>query len=60
MYRKKERKIIMRTIKCTVETGFANAIHEFEVEVEDNATDSEIDEIVWEEACNYISIGWAE
>ena len=50
----------MRTIKCTVETGFANAIHEFEVEVEDNVTDSEIDEIVWEEACNYISIGWTE
>ena len=52
----------MRTIKCTVETGFANAVHEFEfeVEVEDNATDIEIDEIVWEEACNYISIGWTE
>ena len=50
----------MRTIKCTVETSFVNAIHEFEVEVEDNATDSEIDEIVWEEACNYISIGWTE
>ena len=32
----------MRTIKCTVETGFVNAIHEFEVEVEDNAIDSEI------------------
>ena len=50
----------MRTIKCTVETGFANVTHEFEVEVEDNATDSEIDEIVWEEAYNYISIGWTE
>lgn len=50
----------MRTIKCTVESGFGNAIHEDEFEVEDDVTEDEIDEIAWELACNYITVSWRE
>lgn len=45
-------------IKWTCETGYANCTHEGEVEVDDNATDEEIDEIVREEVFEYIGWGW--
>lgn len=45
-------------IEWHCETGFANCGIEDTVEVDDDATDEEIDEIVQEEVFNYISWGW--
>ena len=50
----------MRKIKVTINTGFCRGIHETIIEVEDDATEEEIegyvDDLVWE----YISVGWEE
>lgn len=43
-----------------LETGFAGCTHEGEIDVDDNATDEEIEEIVKEEAFNYIELGWSK
>jgi hypothetical protein len=50
----------MRTIKWTPETGFARATHEGEIEVENNATVEEIEELAKEEALDSISWTWEE
>lgn len=47
----------MRTIKINLTIGLA-ADRELEVEVEDDATDEEIEVIVREEAHNYIEWSW--
>ena len=50
----------MRKIKVIIDTGFAGGIHEDELEVEDNATDEEIEEEVQDVVFNYISYSWKE
>lgn len=50
----------MRKIRWSLETDAVGVRWEGEVEVEDDATEEEIDEIVKTEAFNYISWGWSE
>ena len=50
----------MRTIYLHLGIGFAGANHSDEIEVEDDATDAEIDEICQEWADNYINYGWSD
>lgn len=45
-------------IKWALETGFAGGIHEGEIEVDDNASDEEIEELVRNEAFNEIDWSW--
>lgn len=52
-----------RTVRATLikwccGTGFANCVHYGEVEVDDDATNEKIDEIVREEVFEYIGWGW--
>lgn len=50
----------MRTIEWNLETGLQGADWSGEIEVEDNATDEQIDAMVREEVFNIISWGWTE
>jgi hypothetical protein len=50
----------MRKIKLFVNTGFVNAKHTEVIEVEDDTTDKELNEIANDFAANYIEIGWTE
>lgn len=50
----------MRKIKWQCDTGFAGCIHEDEFEVEDDATEEEINEMVEQEVNNYIEWTWWE
>lgn len=50
----------MKKIKVTIDTGFCGENHEVVIDVEDDATEDEIDkyaeELVWE----YINVFWKE
>lgn len=50
----------MRKIHVEIDTGFVNCIHEVDIEVEDDATEEEIDgyarDLVWE----YVYLYWKE
>lgn len=48
----------MKTIKWRCETGFAGCVHTGEVEVDDNASEAEIDDYVREEIFNLIEWSW--
>jgi hypothetical protein len=50
----------MRTIEWHLETSMQGAEWSGEIEVEDGATDAEIDSEVREEVFNIISWGWSE
>ena len=50
----------MRVIAWEIDTGFAGGIHEGEFEVDDDATDAEIDEMVQQELWNLIEYSWRE
>lgn len=50
----------MRKIKWLVETGFAGCEHAGEFEVDDDATEEEIDDMVRDEMFNHISWSWVE
>ncbi len=50
----------MRTIEWSLETGQQGADWSGEIEVEDSATDDEIESLVREEVFNIISWGWTE
>jgi hypothetical protein len=50
----------VRRIKVSLSIGFANATHRDVIEVEDDATEEDIDETIQQWASNYISIGWSE
>lgn len=50
----------MRIIEWHLETGFVGGIRKGEIEVDDDADDEEIDELVQDEALNRISWGWTE
>lgn len=48
----------MKTIEWTLETGMQGADRSDTIEVDDDATDEEIDALVREEVFNYVSWGW--
>lgn len=50
----------MRKIKWHFDTGFAGCIHEGEFEVEDDATEEEIGEMVLGDVANYVNWTWWE
>lgn len=50
----------MRKIEWYCDTGFAGCRHEGTFEVEDDYTDEEISDYVYEEIMNYLSFGWKE
>lgn len=50
----------MRTIEWSLETSQQGADWSGEIEVEDDATNDEIDQLVREEVFNIISWGWTE
>lgn len=48
----------MKIIEWHLETGMQGGDRSDTMEVEDDATDAEIDEMVREEVFNYVSWGW--
>lgn len=46
------------TVKWFLETGFAGCTYEDTIEIDDDATDKEIEEAVMEASLGYIEIGW--
>ncbi len=50
----------MRAIEWWLETGKQGGDESGEIEVEDNATEEEIDALVREEVFNIVSWGWSE
>lgn len=50
----------MRTIKIWLTIGYPGADRKWEVEIEDNMTTEEIEDLVREEAHEYIEYGWNE
>ena len=48
----------LKKVKWWLETGFAKSIHQGEFEVEDNATDEEIEQMAKDEAFNNIDWGY--
>lgn len=50
----------MKTIYVHLSIGYPTACHDDELEVPDDATEEEIDEIVSEWAHNYIEYSWRE
>jgi len=49
-----------RIIKVKLSIGYPTAVHCDELEVEDDATEADIEQIVSEWAWNYIAIDWEE
>lgn len=50
----------MRKIHCVLETGFVGTKREGVIEVEDDATEEDIEAAVQEWALNFVSWGWSE
>ena len=50
----------MRKIYASLGIGISNASQNDELEVDDDATDEEIDEAVRDWANNYIDYGWSD
>ena len=50
----------MRKIKGVIMTDVVGSEVEFELEVEDDATEEEIDKLTWEEAANWLEWYWEE
>ena len=50
----------MRIIEWHLDTGFSGAKHEGEIEVEDAATEEEINKEVEEAAWNFLDLWWEE
>jgi hypothetical protein len=50
----------MKTIYAHLDIGYANACHDDELEVEDDATDEQIGALVKDWADNYIDTCWSE
>ena len=48
----------MKTVYVTLSIGLSNAERADEIEVEDDATEEQIEEAAREWAHNYIEIGW--
>lgn len=49
----------MKTIQWAVEMGMQGCERSGEIEVEDDATEAEIDAMVRDEVFNYVSWGWS-
>lgn len=50
----------MRKIKGVIMTDVVGSEVEFELEVEDDATEEEIDKLAWKEAANWMEWYWEE
>ncbi len=50
----------MRTLKIYLTIGFPGAMHRDEIEVEDDATEEQIEEEVRDWAMNHVEWGWTE
>ena len=50
----------MRKIKAYAEYGFCGTDREYIMEVDDDTTDEEIDDLIWEWATSYVSTEWEE
>lgn len=50
----------MKKIKYEISTGYCGADYRGEFEVEDDATDEEIEEMIEQEVWNYIEYSWSE
>ena len=50
----------MKIIKWFCETGFARCVHKGKIEVEDDASNEEIEELVRDEVFQEINWGWNE
>lgn len=50
----------MRKIKGVIMTDVVGSEVEFELEVEDDAIEEEIDKLAWEEAANWLEWYWEE
>ena len=50
----------MKVIEYKIHTGFAGCTHTGELEVEDDATDDEIDDVVLVELWNRVEFTWKE
>ena len=50
----------MKTISWILNTGYIGCSHEGTFEIDENATEAEIEEAVKEEVFNEISWGWEE
>lgn len=48
----------MQTIKWHLETGIEGGDREGEIEIEDGATDAQIEAAVREDMWNYLSLSW--
>ena len=48
----------MKLIKVKIDTGYAGCSHEDEFEVEDDATEEEINELVDDVVSNHIDVAW--
>lgn len=49
----------MKTIHVYLTIGYPTATHEDEIEVQDDATEEEIEQITQEWAQNYVEYGWS-
>ena len=50
----------MRKFKGYISTGTLGGTRKFDFEVEDDATEEEIQDVAWEDAQNYIEFGYEE
>lgn len=48
----------MKKIKAYADYGYVGADREEIIEVDDDATEEEIDALIWEWAIEYVSINW--
>lgn len=48
----------MKTVKWVLETGYRGCEHEGEIQVDDDATEDDIEELVKEEAYGYVDLMW--
>lgn len=48
----------MKKVRWQLSIGFVGAVRKGIIELEDDATDEEIDEVVTETVNNYIDFGW--
>ena len=48
----------MKKVKGIINTGFVGCEHKVEFTIEDDATELDINEYMWQTVYNYISVGW--
>ena len=50
----------MKTIYVSLSIGYQTATHEDEIEVEDDATDEDKDQVLQDWAANYVETSWSD